>query len=144
MFILSLNKPVAHFTSVQIEAINIYALLHDVTSETYKKVSAHEFNIEENGLKIAELLLHDYAEPDHLDIDQIFKNLDTLSTDYSISRKADKEKSCEYSREVLVADHLISLALLEFTYFLEGYLDNSHFTVINRLYEIIELKENPL
>lgn len=136
MFILSLNKPVAHFTSVQIEAINVYAVLHNVTYETYKKVSAHEFNVEPNGLKIAEHLLQ--VEHEHLDIDQLFKILDTLCTDYSISRNLDKENNCKYSRKVLVTDNLISLALLESTYFLECYLDDSHFNVINRLYETIE------
>lgn len=137
MYILNLTQKSKLFSAVQIEAINIYAILHSRSEEECAKLSLHEFDVDLEGLHIAELLLHNFAEVDDLNIDLIIGNLNSLIDDYEISRINALKNDGEYSKDILVADHLIYLALLEFTDYIQEVCEDDHLKVINRLYKLI-------
>lgn len=138
MFILNVTKKTKLFSSVQIEAINIYTLIHSMSKEDCAKSALHEFNIDLNGLRIVENLLHDFAEVDDLDIDLIIGVLNSLIDEYEKNRNCDLNDEGEYSKHIQITDHLIYLSLLEFSDYMHEVCDEDHLRVINRLYTLIE------
>lgn len=138
MFILDLNQKTKLFSAAQIEAINIYALLHSTDVKLYKNESVNQFDIDPNALKIAEMLHHDYANPDDLDMDLLVNNLTGLIDDYELARNFDHGLNGEYSNNILVGDHILYLSLLEFSDFVKDCLSEAHQSAFNRLFTVIE------
>lgn len=132
--ILDLDKKTSMFLPEQIEAINLYVLLHSGNKDN----PLHEFNVQLDGLRVAEFLHHDFVQPEDLDIELITKNLKTLIDEYVLQRQ--KEENSEMLYEFKVADHLIYLSLLEFYDYIQGVLEPSDFDLILELFKIIEPK----
>ena len=132
--ILDLDKKTSMFLPEQIEAINLYVLLHSGN----KNMLLHEFNIQLDGLRIAEFLHHDFVQPEDLDIELITKALKALVDEYV--RQRQEEDNSEMLYEFKVADHLIYLSLLEFYDYIQGILEPSDFDLILELFKIIEPK----
>ncbi|NWK53688.1 hypothetical protein HYG89_14265 [Acinetobacter sp. SwsAc5] len=138
MFILDLKTTTNLFTPEQIEAINIYALIRSLSPEDYAKESVHEFNVNLNGLRLAEYLLHDFAQPEDLDLDQIVEVISKKIDFYEADRVMELADMGKLGHDFAVTDRLLYLALIEFTDYIKDEADDSHLAIINRLHQLIE------
>ncbi len=138
MIILDLKTTTNLFTSEQIEAINIYTLIHSLSPEDYAKEPVHEFNVNLNGLRLAEYLLHDFAQLEDLDLDQIMDVISKKIDIYEADRVMEMADTGTLARDFAVTDRLLYLALIEFTDYIKDDADDSHLTIINRLNQLIE------
>ncbi|MCK4085132.1 hypothetical protein HCY52_15060 [Acinetobacter radioresistens] len=138
MFILDLKTTTNLFTPEQIEAINIYALIRSLSSEDYAKESVHEFNVNLNGLRLSEFMLHDFAQPEDLDLDQIMDIISKKIDFYEADRVKELADTGELGHDFSVTDRLLYLALIEFSEYIKDEADDDHLAIINRLHQLIE------